>query len=229
MRCAHRSRRLRLGGVEVGRVALGSQKGVESEGDDVAVKDLVESGGAWISSVELETAIASPPDVVEAAAIARPDPRWTERPVAYVARCEGSATGAEDLEATAQKAPDPLRTELRAASKAFARAQNPRYGRKSVLLTHCAARPATSSTPPAAPTAMQWPPGRSLRLDDHRGRALARSEAPRPPGRSCPPGRPAPADGRRPSTCSDARRTHSPTAQGSSPPRAGQRYTSSSP
>jgi fatty-acyl-CoA synthase len=61
------------------------------------MKDLIKSGGEWISSVELGTAIASHPDVVEVAVIARPDPRWTERPVAYVSLCEGSATSAEDL------------------------------------------------------------------------------------------------------------------------------------
>ncbi|MRT44322.1 long-chain fatty acid--CoA ligase, partial [Xylella fastidiosa subsp. multiplex] len=44
------------------------------------IKDLIKSGGEWISSVELEAAIASHPDVVEVAVIARPDPRWTERP-----------------------------------------------------------------------------------------------------------------------------------------------------
>ncbi|CAL9326103.1 long-chain fatty acid--CoA ligase [Streptomyces sp. SudanB52_2052] len=61
------------------------------------MKDLIKSGGEWISSVELETAIASHPDVVEVAVIARPDPRWTERPVAYVSLSEGSTTSAEDL------------------------------------------------------------------------------------------------------------------------------------
>jgi fatty-acyl-CoA synthase len=61
------------------------------------MKDLIKSGGEWISSVELEGAIASHPDVVEAAVIARPDPRWMERPVAYVVLREGSATTADEL------------------------------------------------------------------------------------------------------------------------------------
>ncbi|MBY8344006.1 long-chain fatty acid--CoA ligase [Streptomyces spinosirectus] len=61
------------------------------------IKDLIKSGGEWISSVELEAAIASHPDVVEVAVIARPDPRWTERPVAYVVLREGSTGTAEDL------------------------------------------------------------------------------------------------------------------------------------
>ncbi|MFS8198232.1 long-chain fatty acid--CoA ligase [Streptomyces sp. CWNU-52B] len=61
------------------------------------IKDLIKSGGEWISSVELETAIASHPAVVEVAVIARPDPRWTERPVAYVVLRDGSAATAEEL------------------------------------------------------------------------------------------------------------------------------------
>jgi fatty-acyl-CoA synthase len=61
------------------------------------MKDLIKSGGEWISSVELETAIVSHPDVVEVAVIARPDPRWMERPVAYVVLRDGSATTAEEL------------------------------------------------------------------------------------------------------------------------------------
>src|SRR5205823_1264815 len=61
------------------------------------MKDLIKSGGEWISSVELEGAIASHPDVVEVAVIARPDPRWMERPVAYVVLREGSVTTAGEL------------------------------------------------------------------------------------------------------------------------------------
>jgi fatty-acyl-CoA synthase len=61
------------------------------------MKDLIKSGGEWISSVELEAAIASHPDVVEVAVIARPDPKWMERPVAYVALREGRATTADEL------------------------------------------------------------------------------------------------------------------------------------
>ncbi|HEX6341941.1 long-chain fatty acid--CoA ligase [Umezawaea sp.] len=61
------------------------------------IKDLIKSGGEWISSVELEAAIVSHPDVVEVAVVARPDPRWVERPVAYVVVRDGSTTTAEDL------------------------------------------------------------------------------------------------------------------------------------
>ncbi len=53
------------------------------------LKDVIKSGGEWISSVELENAIMSHPDVAEAAVVGRPDPKWAERPVAAVVIREG--------------------------------------------------------------------------------------------------------------------------------------------
>jgi fatty-acyl-CoA synthase len=47
-------------------------------------KDLIKSGGEWISSVDLENAIMAHPSVAEAAVIAVPHPRWAERPLACV-------------------------------------------------------------------------------------------------------------------------------------------------
>jgi fatty-acyl-CoA synthase len=47
-------------------------------------KDVIKSGGEWISSIELENAIMAHPSVVEAAVIAVPDDRWFERPLAFV-------------------------------------------------------------------------------------------------------------------------------------------------
>ena len=47
-------------------------------------KDLVKSGGEWISSVELENAVMSHPKVLEAAVVGLPHPRWSERPVVAV-------------------------------------------------------------------------------------------------------------------------------------------------
>ncbi|MDQ1733424.1 MAG: hypothetical protein QOK10_3583 [Pseudonocardiales bacterium] len=49
-------------------------------------KDLIKSGGEWISSVELENVIMGHPAVAEAAVIALPHPRWMERPFACVVR-----------------------------------------------------------------------------------------------------------------------------------------------
>jgi hypothetical protein len=47
-------------------------------------KDLIKSGGEWISSVDLENALMGHSDVAEAAVIAIPDPKWSERPLACV-------------------------------------------------------------------------------------------------------------------------------------------------
>jgi fatty-acyl-CoA synthase len=47
-------------------------------------KDVIKSGGEWISSVELENALMGHPRIVEAAVIGIPDPRWDERPLACV-------------------------------------------------------------------------------------------------------------------------------------------------
>ncbi|MCR1784966.1 long-chain fatty acid--CoA ligase [Nocardioides carbamazepini] len=52
-------------------------------------KDVIKSGGEWISSVDLELLIASHPDVLEAAVIGVPDERWQERPLAAVVVKEG--------------------------------------------------------------------------------------------------------------------------------------------
>jgi fatty-acyl-CoA synthase len=54
-------------------------------------KDLIKSGGEWISSVELENAIMAHPNVVEAAVIAVPDDKWSERPLACVVVRDGTA------------------------------------------------------------------------------------------------------------------------------------------
>jgi fatty-acyl-CoA synthase len=48
-------------------------------------KDMVKSGGEWISSVDLENAIMGHPKVMEAAVIAVAHPKWQERPIALVA------------------------------------------------------------------------------------------------------------------------------------------------
>ncbi len=60
-------------------------------------KDLVKSGGEWISSVELENEIMAHPAVREAAVIAVPDERWGERPLACVVPEDGAALEAGEL------------------------------------------------------------------------------------------------------------------------------------
>jgi acyl-CoA synthetase (AMP-forming)/AMP-acid ligase II len=60
-------------------------------------KDVIKSGGEWISSVELENEMMSHPDVLEAAVIAKPDERWAERPLCCVVLREGADASAEQL------------------------------------------------------------------------------------------------------------------------------------
>jgi fatty-acyl-CoA synthase len=54
-------------------------------------KDLIKSGGEWISSVDMERAIMALPEVDEAAVIAIPDERWLERPLACIVVRPGHA------------------------------------------------------------------------------------------------------------------------------------------
>ena len=60
-------------------------------------KDLVKSGGEWISSVELENALMAHPRVLEAAVIAVPHEKWTERPLACVVAKPGETLTKEEL------------------------------------------------------------------------------------------------------------------------------------
>ena len=60
-------------------------------------KDVIKSGGEWISSVELENCLIAHPDVLEAAVVGVPDERWQERPLAVVVVNEGASVGAADL------------------------------------------------------------------------------------------------------------------------------------
>lgn len=60
-------------------------------------KDLVKSGGEWISSVDLENAIMGHPAVAEAAVIAIPHPKWDERPLAAVVVREGQSVSGDEI------------------------------------------------------------------------------------------------------------------------------------
>lgn len=63
------------------------------------IKDLIKSGGEWISSVDLENALIAHPKVREAAVVAAPDLKWVERPCAYVVPEPGADLAAEELQA----------------------------------------------------------------------------------------------------------------------------------
>ncbi|MGH9046872.1 MAG: long-chain fatty acid--CoA ligase, partial [Acidimicrobiales bacterium] len=61
-------------------------------------KDVIKSGGEWISSVEIEGLVMSHPEVYEAAVIAVPDDRWDERPLVCVVPVEGASPDAAALQ-----------------------------------------------------------------------------------------------------------------------------------
>jgi fatty-acyl-CoA synthase len=63
------------------------------------IKDLVKSGGEWISSIDLENALVSHPSVLEAAVIAIPDAKWGERPLAIVVPTPGQDVTEDALNA----------------------------------------------------------------------------------------------------------------------------------
>ena len=60
-------------------------------------KDLIKSGGEWISSVDLENALMGHPAVREAAVVGVPHPRWQERPLAVIVLKEGAKAQPEEL------------------------------------------------------------------------------------------------------------------------------------
>jgi fatty-acyl-CoA synthase len=62
-------------------------------------KDVIKSGGEWISSMELENALMAHPSVSEAAVIGVPDDRWGERPLAAVVVAEDATVSADELRA----------------------------------------------------------------------------------------------------------------------------------
>ncbi|MEY4721634.1 MAG: hypothetical protein RIQ46_1359 [Pseudomonadota bacterium] len=60
-------------------------------------KDVIKSGGEWISSVELENVAVGHPGVAEAACIGVPHPKWDERPILVVVKKPGAAVSAQDI------------------------------------------------------------------------------------------------------------------------------------
>ncbi|HUY63966.1 MAG TPA: long-chain fatty acid--CoA ligase [Acidimicrobiales bacterium] len=85
------------GWFRTGDVAVGSTDGYFVIAD--RTKDLIKSGGEWISSVDMEAAIMAMEEVAEAAVIAVPDARWQERPLACVVPRPGATVTLEMLHA----------------------------------------------------------------------------------------------------------------------------------
>mgnify|MGYP000358521051 CR=1 FL=1 len=61
------------------------------------IKDVIKTGGEWISSLELEDLISTSPAVKEVAVVGVPDPQWDERPFALIVACEGHEMDAKKL------------------------------------------------------------------------------------------------------------------------------------
>jgi len=60
-------------------------------------KDVIKSGGEWISSIEIENIAVGHPAVAEAAVIGVPHPKWDERPLLIVVLKPGASAGKEDI------------------------------------------------------------------------------------------------------------------------------------
>lgn len=61
------------------------------------LKDVIKTGGEWVSSLDLEELIRKHPDVAEAAVIGVPDPKWTERPIAVLVAKPGQEVNEADI------------------------------------------------------------------------------------------------------------------------------------
>ena len=83
------------GWLRTGDVGFVDERGYSQITD--RAKDVIKSGGEWISSVELENTIIAHPEVAEAAVVGIPDDKWDERPLACIVRKEGSTITPEDL------------------------------------------------------------------------------------------------------------------------------------
>ena len=61
-------------------------------------KDVIKSGGEWISSIDVENAVASHPDVMQTAVVGIPHPKWDERPLLFVVSNSGNEINREELD-----------------------------------------------------------------------------------------------------------------------------------
>jgi acyl-CoA synthetase (AMP-forming)/AMP-acid ligase II len=85
------------GWFRTGDVAVASPSGYFVIAD--RTKDLIKSGGEWISSVDMESAIMDMDEVAEAAVVAVPDPKWQERPAAFIVLIPGASVADEAVRA----------------------------------------------------------------------------------------------------------------------------------
>ena len=92
-------------------------------------KDVIKSGGEWISSVELENEIMAHPAVAEAAVIGLPHPKWSERPLACVVLREGQTATKDEI----ARLPRRPRRQVVAARRRGVRRRDPEDQRGQVL------------------------------------------------------------------------------------------------
>jgi acyl-CoA synthetase (AMP-forming)/AMP-acid ligase II len=83
------------GWFETGDVATIDPQGYMAITD--RTKDVIKSGGEWISSIELENTVMAHPGVAEAAVIGVAHPKWTERPLLIVVRADGAVVESDEL------------------------------------------------------------------------------------------------------------------------------------
>jgi len=67
------------------------------------LKDVIKTGGEWVSSLDLEDLILKHPGVAQAAVIGVPDPKWTERPLAVVVAKAGQTVSEADIKQKLQE------------------------------------------------------------------------------------------------------------------------------
>jgi fatty-acyl-CoA synthase len=84
-----------LGWFDTGDVATINPQGYMQITD--RTKDVIKTGGEWVSSIEIENAAVSHPEVAEAAAIGRYHPKWTERPLLIVVLQAGTTASTEQI------------------------------------------------------------------------------------------------------------------------------------
>jgi acyl-CoA synthetase (AMP-forming)/AMP-acid ligase II len=84
-----------LGWFDTGDVATINPQGYMQITD--RTKDVIKTGGEWVSSIEIENAAMSHPAVAESAAIGRDHPKWTERPLLVVVRQPGKTVSTEQM------------------------------------------------------------------------------------------------------------------------------------
>jgi fatty-acyl-CoA synthase len=85
------------GWLHTGDIAVSDEHGYLKITD--RLKDVIKSGGEWVSSIDLEDLILQHPGVAEAAVIGVPDPKWSERPLAVVVVKPGEQVRPAEIEA----------------------------------------------------------------------------------------------------------------------------------